>query len=63
MKKITIEIETINDAFGIDEEGNRKELSRFFSRLSMDMCAPKKPLPTKILDTNGNTVGRIRVKD
>lgn len=59
MKKITITIETTNDAF-VGEDLN-VELGRILSKMGMELSAYSY-LPTKIADINGNNVGTVEIE-
>lgn len=57
MKKITIEIETTNDAF----QGDWKELACILWELGDNLDNSQCP-PETIKDMNGNTVGKVIIK-
>lgn len=57
MEKIIITIETGNDAF---QPYPMHELIKIFEKLKMKSIEGS--LPSKILDSNGNTVGKIEIE-
>ncbi|MFW6030458.1 MAG: hypothetical protein ACOCRO_09430 [Halanaerobiales bacterium] len=57
MKKIIIEIETVNDAFKDREE---HEVTRILENLSYEIRQGMRP--EKLKDYNGNTVGSVKYK-
>ena len=57
MKKIIIEINTTNDAFGDIPDLAQYELARIINGLAKDLIDDKKP--EKLLDINGNKVGKV----
>jgi hypothetical protein len=62
MKKITIEVETTNDAFGLDNVVQaRNETARILEDLSAKLKSNVQ-IPKKLFDVNGNSVGFVKVK-
>ena len=60
MEKITIEIETVNDAFHDSEYAMEGEVSAILANLSHSIGDGR--WPEIIRDLNGNTVGKITIK-
>ena len=57
MERITITINTTNDAFGDLPELANDELARIINKLAIDIADGKEP--EKLLDINGNKVGKV----
>lgn len=57
MKRITITINTTNDAFGDIPELANYELARIINGLAKDLIDGREP--EKLLDINGNKVGKV----
>lgn len=57
MKKITITINTTNDAFGDIPDLAQYELARIINKLAIDIADGKEP--ETLLDINGNKVGKV----
>ena len=57
MERITITINTTNDAFGDIPELANYELARILNRLAKDLIDGREP--EKLLDINGNKVGKV----
>ena len=57
MEKITITINTTNDAFGDIPELAQYELARIINKLAKDIADGREP--EKLLDINGNKVGKV----
>ena len=57
MKRITITINTTNDAFGDIPELANYELARIINGLAKDLIDGREP--EKLLDINGNAVGKV----
>ena len=57
MEKITITINTTNDAFGDIPELAQYELARIINKLAIDIADGREP--EKLLDINGNAVGKV----
>lgn len=57
MERITITINTTNDAFGDIPELANYELARILNRLAKDLIDNKEP--ETLLDINGNKVGKV----
>ncbi len=55
MKKVTIEIETVNNAFKSDSFCETARILRSLAKQIEGCC----PLPNRVLDINNNTVGKI----
>ena len=60
MEKITIEIETTNDAFHDSPNAMEGEISRILVNLSYAIGDGR--WPEIVRDINGNTVGKITIK-
>ena len=60
MERITITINTTNDAFGDIPELANYELARILNRLAKDLIDNKEP--ETLLDINGNKVGKVVYK-
>ena len=57
MERITITINTTNDAFGDIPELANYELARIINGLAKDLIDGREP--EKLLDINGNKVGKV----
>lgn len=57
MKRVTITINTTNDAFGDIPELANYELARIINGLAKDLIDDRKP--ETLLDINGNKVGKV----
>ena len=57
MERITITINTTNDAFGDIPELAQYELARIINKLAKDIADGREP--EKLLDINGNAVGKV----
>ena len=57
MERITITINTTNDAFGDLPELANYELARIINKLAKDLIDDKRP--EKLMDINGNKVGKV----
>ena len=57
MERVTITINTTNDAFGDIPELANYELARILNRLAKDLIDGREP--EKLLDINGNKVGKV----
>ena len=57
MEKITITINTTNDAFGGIPDLAQYELARIINKLAIDIADGREP--EKLLDINGNAVGKV----
>ena len=57
MERITITINTTNDAFGDIPELAKYELARIINKLAKDIADGREP--EKLLDINGNKVGKV----
>ena len=57
MERITITINTTNDAFGDIPELAQYELARIINKLAIDIADGREP--EKLLDINGNEVGKV----
>ena len=57
MKRVTITINTTNDAFGDIPELAQYELARIINKLAKDIADGREP--EKLLDINGNAVGKV----
>lgn len=57
MERVTITINTTNDAFGDLPELANYELARIINKLAKDLIDYKRP--EKLLDINGNKVGKV----
>lgn len=60
MERVTITINTTNDAFGDLPELANYELARIINKLAKDLIDNKRP--EKLMDINGNTVGKVEYK-
>lgn len=60
MEKIKITINTTNDAFGDLPELANYELARIINKLAKDLIDDKRP--EKLMDINGNAVGKVEYK-
>ena len=60
MERITITINTTNDAFGDLPELANYELARIINKLAKDLIDDKRP--EKLMDINGNAVGKVEYK-
>ena len=60
MERITITINTTNDAFGDIPELAKYELARILNGLAKDLIDGKEP--ETLLDINGNKVGKVEYK-
>lgn len=63
MGQIVITLETDNDAFGIDQWEVAQELSSILRRLATQVLENEVVEDTKLMDSNGNTVGLLEVKE
>lgn len=63
MGQIIITLETDNDAFGIDQWEVAQELSSILRRLATQVLENEVVEDTKLMDSNGNTVGLLEVKE
>lgn len=63
MGQIIITLETDNDAFGIDQWEVAQELSSILRRLATRVLENEVVEDTKLMDSNGNTVGLLEVKE
>ena len=57
MERVTITINTTNDAFGDFPEFANHELARIINTLAIDIADGKEP--ETLLDINGNKVGKV----
>ena len=57
MERVTITINTTNDAFGDLPELANYELARIINKLAKDLIDDKRP--EKLMDINGNAVGKV----
>lgn len=57
MERVTITINTTNDAFGDIPELANYELARIINKLAKDLIDDKRP--EKLMDINGNAVGKV----
>ena len=57
MERITITINTTNDAFGDIPDLAQYELARIINKLAIDIADGREP--EKLLDINGNEVGKV----
>jgi len=57
---ITIKINMDNDAFG---DNPALELARILKKMSENICVVHGGMKEKIIDINGNTCGKVTVKD
>lgn len=57
MEKITITINTTNDAFGDIPDLAQYELARIINKLAIDIADGREP--ETLLDINGNKVGKV----
>ena len=57
MERVTITINTTNDAFGDIPELAQYELARIINKLAKDIADGREP--EKLLDINGNEVGKV----
>lgn len=57
MERITITIDTTNDAFGDTPDLAQYELARIINFLAIDIADGKEP--ETLLDINGNKVGKV----
>ena len=57
MEKVTITINTTNDAFGDTPNLVQYELARIINELAKNIADGKEP--EKLLDINGNKVGKV----
>ena len=57
MERVTITINTTNDAFGDLPELANYELARIINKLAKDLIDDKRP--EKLMDINGNKVGKV----
>ena len=57
MERITITINTTNDAFGDIPDLAQYELARIINKLAIDIADGREP--EKLLDINGNKVGKV----
>ena len=57
MERVTITINTTNDAFGDIPELVNYELARIINKLAIDIADGREP--EKLLDINGNKVGKV----
>ena len=60
MEKITITINTTNDAFDDIPDLAQYELARIINKLAKDLIDDKRP--EKLMDINGNAVGKVEYK-
>ena len=60
MERVTITINTTNDAFGDLPELANYELARIINKLAKDLIDDKRP--EKLMDINGNEVGKVEYK-
>lgn len=60
MERVTITINTTNDAFGDLPELANYELARIINKLAKDLIDDKRP--EKLMDINGNAVGKVEYK-
>lgn len=60
MERVTITINTTNDAFGDIPELANYELARIINKLAKDLIDDKRP--EKLMDINGNAVGKVEYK-
>ena len=60
MERVTITINTTNDAFGDIPELAQYELARIINKLAKDLIDDKRP--EKLMDINGNAVGKVEYK-
>ena len=60
MERVTITINTTNDAFGDIPELAKYELARIINKLAKDLIDDKRP--EKLMDINGNAVGKVEYK-
>ena len=60
MERVTITINTTNDAFGDLPELAKYELARIINKLAKDLIDDKRP--EKLMDINGNAVGKVEYK-
>ena len=57
IERVTITINTTNDAFGDIPELAQYELARIINKLAIDIADGREP--EKLLDINGNKVGKV----
>lgn len=57
MERVTITINTTNDAFGDLPELANYELARIINKLAIDIADGREP--ETLLDINGNKVGKV----
>ena len=57
MERVTITINTTNDAFGDTQDLVQYELARIINKLAIDIADGKEP--ETLLDINGNKVGKV----
>ena len=57
MERVTITINTTNDAFGDTPDLVQYELARIINKLAIDIADGREP--EKLLDINGNKVGKV----
>ena len=57
MERVTITINTTNDAFGDIPDLEQYELARIINKLAKDIADGKEP--ETLLDINGNKVGKV----
>lgn len=57
MERVTITINTTNDAFGDIPDLAQYELARIINKLAIDIADGREP--EKLLDINGNQVGKV----
>ena len=57
MERVTITINTTNDAFGDIPDLAQYELARIINKLAKDIADGREP--EKLLDINGNAVGKV----
>lgn len=57
MEHVTIQISTVNDAFGESDEERREELGRILCNLGERFKQGQEP--SKVMDANGNTIGTV----
>ena len=62
MSRITITIDTDNDAFQYDAQGNRPEVTRILHELA-DRFSYVGDDPTRVNDINGNGVCKVEYQD
>ena len=60
MERVTMTIKTTNDAFGDLPELANYELARIINKLAKDLIDGKRP--EKLMDINGNAVGKVEYK-